>query len=123
MRTGTPANIQREIWNKGKVVGQKPPLKLKEDSRFGRNCSWLTVAETWRYSISPLTANFALVRLRKELDAPQPGSARPTEHRSSVKHTRHSSSRLTVLGMPWSSFGWVSNLSAFLPCRVGGDNA
>ena len=30
MESVNPANITREPWNKGKLVGQKTPFKLKE---------------------------------------------------------------------------------------------
>ncbi len=34
-----------EPWNKGKLVGQKVPLRPKDSGRFGCACRWKSVFE------------------------------------------------------------------------------
>ena len=48
-------------WNKGKVIGQKPPLKLKESGRSESDYNWRAVSETSYCSTSPSIASFAAV--------------------------------------------------------------
>lgn len=38
-------------WNKGKLVGQKAPLKLKDIWAIRSVCSYATRSVTWRFSI------------------------------------------------------------------------
>lgn len=38
-------------WNKGKLLGQKPPLKLKEIWPFGFGCNWIIEPGNSRCSI------------------------------------------------------------------------
>ena len=49
----------REPWNKGKLVGHKRPLKLKDIWAIRITFSETSAFESWRYSISPSTASFA----------------------------------------------------------------
>lgn len=55
------SDLHHEPWNKGIIVGQKAPLKLKKFGRFVCAFSWLDANVNWRYSISAWTANFAPV--------------------------------------------------------------
>ena len=41
----------RTAWNKGRLVGQKPPLKLKEIWSLASAFSWPPRRETWLSSI------------------------------------------------------------------------
>lgn len=41
---------RRIPWNKGKIVGQKAPLKLKEAWLFASGCSWQNEPRIWRCS-------------------------------------------------------------------------
>lgn len=50
----------REPWNKGKLVGQKAPFKLKEIWAIRIRLQLATVGATWRCSTWPSTANFEL---------------------------------------------------------------
>lgn len=53
-------NVQsREPWNKGKLVGQKPPLKLKDIWGIRIHFSSAAAFETLLCSILPSTANYA----------------------------------------------------------------
>jgi hypothetical protein len=46
-----PSKPQREPRNKGKLIGQKPPLRPKHIGRFVPDCSLRSGRETWRCSI------------------------------------------------------------------------
>ena len=46
-------------WNKGKLIGQKSPLKLKEIWAIRIVCNWQTEHGNWLYSIWPSTASCA----------------------------------------------------------------
>jgi hypothetical protein len=51
----------REPWNKGKLVGQKAPFKLKEICAIRVRLQLPAVAASWRCSTSPSTASFGPV--------------------------------------------------------------
>ena len=53
----TQAVALREPWNKGKIVGQKAPLKLKDIWALEFACRWRAASESSRCSTSALTAN------------------------------------------------------------------
>jgi hypothetical protein len=44
------AGPARPAWNKGKLTGPKPPLRL---GQFEPGCNWNAVRATWPCSISP----------------------------------------------------------------------
>ena len=46
--------VPKSIWNKGKLVGQKLPLKLEE---IGSDYSCLIICEVWRCLILLLIVN------------------------------------------------------------------
>ena len=60
METTTTATCRRTAWNKGKLIGQKAPLKLKEIWQSGFGCSSNVERENWRYSTWRSTANYAV---------------------------------------------------------------
>ena len=45
-------------WNKGKLIGQKSPLKLKEIWAIRIACNWRTEHENWLYLIWLSIASF-----------------------------------------------------------------
>jgi hypothetical protein len=51
MDTATKTEGRTAPWNKGKLFGQKPPLKLKGFGRSGFDCNWPSEHESLRYSI------------------------------------------------------------------------
>jgi|KBSMisStaDraftv2_1062788.scaffolds.fasta_scaffold50954_2 hypothetical protein len=53
----TQAVARREPWNKGKIVGQKAPLKLKTSGRYESAFRWSAASESSRSSTWALTAN------------------------------------------------------------------
>jgi len=56
----SPTKPRREPWNKGKLVGQKAPLKVKDIwaiRLFEYACRCTTGSETWFSSTSPSTAS------------------------------------------------------------------
>ena len=81
--------LRREPWNKGKLIGQKPPLRPKH--MFGRSvpdCRWRDGRETWQCSIWQSTASYeaamsshfasrTLHRAGMRSIAPQCGRRRP----------------------------------------------
>src|SRR5205823_3420794 len=46
------ASPRREPWNKGKLIGQKPPLRPKHVWSIRPDCRWTGARATWRCSIS-----------------------------------------------------------------------
>ena len=52
-------NQEQRPWNKGRLVGQKPPLKLKEIWEIRIRLQIDESTETWRFSIWPSTASYA----------------------------------------------------------------
>ena len=46
----------REPWNKGKIVGQKAPFKLKDTGRFESACKWKAGCASLRSSTWESTA-------------------------------------------------------------------
>jgi len=55
------AAVSREPWNKGKIVGQKAPLKLREIWAIRVRLNLPAVVESWHFSISPSIVNCAPV--------------------------------------------------------------
>ena len=51
----------REPWNKGKLVGQKAPFKLKEIWATAYGCNWPIAPGTLPYSTWPSTASYGPV--------------------------------------------------------------
>ena len=41
----------KEPWDKGKLMGQKPPLKLRKSGKFGLGCNLVSVYENLLCSI------------------------------------------------------------------------
>ena len=52
--TNTAPKADRRVvpWNKGKLIGQKPPLKMKEIWLSGFDCNLTSEPGNWRCSIS-----------------------------------------------------------------------
>ena len=46
-------------WNKGKLIGERPPLKLKDIGSSGFDFNWIIEPGNSRCSISPSTASCA----------------------------------------------------------------
>jgi len=61
MDTSTNTTGRVTPWNKDKLLGQKPPLKLKESGPSGFACNWTIEPGASRCSTSPSTANCAAV--------------------------------------------------------------
>ena len=59
METAVQTEGRAIPWNKGKLLGQQPPLKLKESGPFGFDCNWIIEHGNSRYSTSPSTASCA----------------------------------------------------------------
>lgn len=51
----------REPWNKGKLVGQKTPFKLKRSGLSAYGCNWPIVPGTSPCSTWPSTASYGPV--------------------------------------------------------------
>jgi len=51
---------QHEPWNKGRLIGQKRPLKPKDVWTYGSGSNWKGGSVTWPCSTSPSTANSGL---------------------------------------------------------------
>lgn len=49
--------VVRVPWNKGKLVGQKAPLRLRDIWLFASGFSYHSAFETWHCSISRSTAS------------------------------------------------------------------
>jgi hypothetical protein len=54
------SNQKKRPWNKGRLVGQKPPLKLKESGRYEFGYKSIRSVDIWGFSIWPSTASSAL---------------------------------------------------------------
>jgi integrase len=52
-----PSTPRREPWNKGKLIGQKPPLRPNMYGRSVPDCRWRDRRETWQCSIWQSTAS------------------------------------------------------------------
>ena len=48
----------KQVWNKGKLIGAKPPLRQKHVWRFAPCCKFSGVLVTWRCSILPSIVNY-----------------------------------------------------------------
>ena len=59
MDTATKAGERAIPWNKGKLLGQKPPLKRKRSGPSEFDCNWIIAPEISPCSILPSTANCA----------------------------------------------------------------
>ena len=55
----TKAGERAIPWNKGKLLGQKPPLKRKRSGPSEFDCNWIIAPAISRCLISPWTANCA----------------------------------------------------------------
>jgi len=59
MDTDTKTEVRAAPWNRGKLLGQKPPLKLKEIWAIRIRCNSRGAPENSRCSTSQLTASYA----------------------------------------------------------------
>lgn len=48
METLTSSGARRVPWNKGRLTGQKPPLKLRKSGRFEQGCRCRPTLASWR---------------------------------------------------------------------------
>ena len=74
MDTATTTARRAAPWNKGKLLGQKPPLKLKEIWASGFVCNWIIESgnshcSTWQLiasCVGAIWSDFASTMLSKE---------------------------------------------------------
>ena len=58
METLNSFDARRVPWNKGRLTGQKPPLKLREIWAIRTRLQMSSTLASWRFSILHLTASF-----------------------------------------------------------------
>jgi hypothetical protein len=61
MESRESSSTARPPWNKGRLVGQKAPFKLKDFGQFAFGYNSPVGGASWRCSIWPSTANFGTV--------------------------------------------------------------
>ena len=59
MDTATKTEGRAIPWNKGKLLGQKPPLKLRKSGPSGFDCNWIIEPGNSLSSTSPSIASYA----------------------------------------------------------------
>ena len=59
------ASPKRVPWNRGKLIGPRPPLRQKDVWQSERRCRSSSRSAIWRYSIWPLIASYAATTLSR----------------------------------------------------------